>query len=104
MLNNRLNISKSVYKEYKEIYSAIEIEIIPFENIYGNFINIKNEEENSYYYIFFNDSKDEIQRTNITQEDKVIDIKIIIDYSIKSFFELFKDCTCIGSINFKQFH
>ena len=39
----------------------------------------------------------------IDEEDKVTKIKIIIDYQVKSFKELFYDCKCIESINFKNF-
>ena len=31
-------------------------------------------------------------------------IKIIIDYQVKSFKELFSRCECIESINFKKFY
>ena len=31
-------------------------------------------------------------------------IKIIIDYQVKSFKDLFKRCECIESINFKKFY
>ena len=44
-------------------YSKIVIDIIPAENIYGNFINIKNNER--YYHIYFNDDKDETKRNEI---------------------------------------
>ena len=37
----------------------------------------------------------------IDDEDKVTKIKIIIDYQVKSFKELFDWCKCIESINFK---
>ena len=40
----------------------------------------------------------------INKIDKVTKIKIIIDYQIKSFKELFSDCYCIESINFKKFY
>ena len=38
------------------------------------------------------------------EEDKVTKIKIIIDYQVKSFKKLFKECHCIESINFKKFY
>ena len=31
-------------------------------------------------------------------------IKIIINYQVKSFENLFRDCNCIESINFKKFY
>ena len=55
-----INISIKDYKEYSEIYSSIEIEIKPVNNIYGKFINM-NENE-IYYHIYFNDNKEEIKR------------------------------------------
>ena len=39
-IKKRLNININDYKEYSEKYSSIEIEIIPKENEYGEFINI----------------------------------------------------------------
>ena len=42
-IQNRLNISIKDYKEYSEIYSSIEIEIIPIKNKYAKFINIKED-------------------------------------------------------------
>jgi len=60
-IKDRINISIEDYKGYSEIYSSVEIEIKPFENIYGKFINI-NEEKKMYYHIYFNDNKEEIKR------------------------------------------
>ena len=101
-MQNRLNINLKDYKEYSEIYSSIEIEIIPIENKYGEFINIKGDE--SYYHIYFNEDKKEIKKYSIDKDDKISKIKIIIDYQIKSFEKLFFYCDCIESINFKKFH
>ena len=42
--------------------------------------------------------------TEINKKDKVIKIKIIIDYQVKSFKKLFYWCICIESINFKKFY
>ena len=58
-MQNRLNINIKDYKEYSEIYTSIEIEIIPIENEYGKFINIEGDK--SYYHIYFNDDKKEIK-------------------------------------------
>ena len=101
-IKNRLNINIKDYKEYSEIYSSIELEIIPIKNKYGKFININNDE--SYYHIYFNDGKEEIKKYSINENDKISKIKIIIDYQIKSFEKLLYDCECIESINFKKFH
>ena len=101
-MQNRLNINIKDYKEYSEIYSSIEIEIIPIKNKYSEFINIEGDK--SYYHIYFNDDKKEIKKYSIDEDDKISKIKIIIDYQIKSFKKLLNDCDCIKSINFKKFH
>ena len=101
-MQNRLNINIKDYKEYSELYSSIEVEIIPIKNEYGKFINIKGDK--SYYHIYFNDDKKEIKKYSINKDDKISKIKIIIDYQIKSFGKLFNYCDCIESINFKKFH
>ena len=77
-IKNRLNISIKDYKEYLEIYSSIEIEIKPANNIYGKFINI-NEEEKIYYHIYFNDNREEIKRNYLNENEQIKIIKIIID-------------------------
>ena len=116
-IQNRLNLDIKDYKEYLEIYSSIEIEIIPTKNKYSKFINI-NENDKLYYHIYFNDNKEEIKNKYrikeengvtkheyyIKKEDKVTKINIIIDYQVKSFKELFYKCRCIKSINFKKFY
>ena len=101
-IQKRLNINIKDYKEYSEIYTSIEIEIIPIKNKYGRFINIKGDK--SYYHIYFNDDKKEIKKYSINYDDKISKIKIIIDYQIKCFEDLFYNCDCIESINFKKFH
>ena len=90
------------YKEYSETFTPIEIEIIPKKGKYGTFINI-DENDKLYYHIYFNDNKEEIKnKYKINEEDKVTKIKIIIDYQVKSFKELFSGCYCIESINLKK--
>ena len=103
-LQNRINLSIKAYKEYSEKFTQIEIEIIPCNNKYGRFINIE-ENQKFFYHIFFNDNKEEIEnKYSINKEDKVRKIRIVIDYQIKSFKNLFEMCECIKSINFKKFH
>ena len=92
-LSNKLN------KNIKE-YLKLIIEIIPEENKYGTFINIYHKEDEIYFHIYFNDGKEEINRTYISEDDKVEKIKIIIDYKIKSLWGLFRLCKCIKKINF----
>ena len=103
-LQKRTNININNYKEYSENYSSIKIEIIPMKNKYGKFINYKKENE-KYYHIYFNGGEEkEIKRDVFNEEDKVSKINIIIDYKIKSFNELFQNCECIESIDFKKFY
>ena len=116
-VQNRLNLGVKDYKEYSETFTTIEIEIIPTKDDYGKFINI-DENDKLYYHVYFNDDKEEIKNKYIIctkdgmikhyyyieKEDKVTKIKIIIDYQVKSFKELFSWCECIESINFKKFY
>ena len=101
-LQKRLNININNYQKYCQLYSSIEIVLKPAENIYGKFIKISNEVE-EYYHIYFDNSNKEIKRTYIKENEKVKNIKVIIDYQIESFKELFMDCHCIDSIFFKKF-
>ena len=98
-LQNKLNKDINDYKKYLQI----EIEIIPFKNIYGNFINILNQNDENYYHIYFDDNKEEIKRHYINQSDNVNKIIIEIDYEIKSLYMLFKECPCIKIMNFLKF-
>ena len=100
-LQKRLNININNYKEFSELYSSIELEIIPTQNKYGSFLNI-NKENKKYFHIYFNNYKKEIKR--IVLNDKVSKINITIDYQMQSFYELFGGCKCIESINFKKFY
>ena len=102
-IQKRLNININNYKEFYELYSSIELEIIPIQNNYGHFINIIEEEKN-YFHIYFNDKKEEIGKIELDKEEKVSKINIIIDYQVKSFYKLFFFCESIESINFKKFY
>ena len=82
-IQKRLNININNYKDFSEKFSSIELEIIPIQNKYGSFINIK-EEDKKYFHIYFNDNKEEeIKKTELNKEDKISKINIIIDYQIK---------------------
>ena len=98
-LQNKLDISINNYKNY----SQIEIEIKPGKDLHGKFINILNKEDEQYYHIFFNNDEKEIKRSYLTSSESIEKIKIIIDYQIKSFSCLFKNCECIESIEFINF-
>ena len=102
--NKNMKSKINIYiKDYKEYYEQIEIEIIPILDKCGKFINIKKEDE-KYYHIYFDDNKKEIKRQNINENEKIKLIKIIIDYPVNSFMNLFKECLCIESIKFKKFN
>ena len=100
-VQNKLNISLNDYKIY---YNEIEIEIVPAKNEFKNFINIQNKEEEIYFHIYFNDSKEEIKRIYLKENEEVKTIRILIDYNINSFKGLFVNCRCIESIYFKSFY
>jgi len=55
-LKKRLNININDFKEYSEIFSTIEIEIIPIKNKDCEFIN-SYEQNGHLYHIYFNDNK-----------------------------------------------
>ena len=101
-IQKRLNININNYKDFSEKFSSIELEIIPIQNKYGTFINIK-EEDKKYFHIYFNDNKEDIKKTELNKEDKISKTNIIIDYQIKSFKYLFFNCKCIEFIKFKNF-
>ena len=95
-------------KDFKDCYEKIIIEIIPkqyLEYVYDEnyFIRIKSNEE-PYFHIFFDDNKEEIKRAFFKKNERVKKIKVIIDYEIKSFFNLFHNCEIIEKINFIQFN
>ena len=101
-IKKRLDIDIKNYKEYSEKYSSIELEIKPVDNSFGKFINIIDEDK-KYFHIYFNNNEDEINSNCINENEQIKLIKIIIDYPIKSFENLFIDCHCIEFINFKKF-
>ena len=102
-IQNRINITINNYKVYSYLYSSIEIEIIPTSYKYGKFINFEKSKE-KYYHTYFNSNKEEIKRNYMNEDEEIKVIKIIINYQVESFKELFCDCTCIESINFKKFY
>ena len=97
---NLLDINIFDYKKYNELYTPIEIEIIPFKDACGKFIHIFDDE--SFFHIYFNDCKEETKRNYITENDKIEKIKIILDYRVNSFGQIFAECICIQSIYFRK--
>ena len=81
-MQNKLEMNKNDYKEYSELYSDIEVEIIPIKDIKNlkndKFINIKKEEE-SYYHIYINQNKEEFKNYYLNKNENIKKIKIIID-------------------------
>ena len=105
-MQNRLNLCINDYKEYSQLYSSIEIELKFYDNEYNEeskFINIPDEEK-EYYHIYFDNSNEEIKRNYLKEKEKVNTIKIIINYQVKSFKELFNNCEHINSLFFKKFY
>jgi len=102
-LRRRINIGIKNYQEYLDIYSKIEIEITPSKDCSGEFINI-NKKDRIYFHIYFNDLNNEIKRNYLYKNENITKIKIIIDYQVKSFYQLFYYCESIESIYFKKFY
>ena len=55
-IQKRININIYNYKAYFETKTSIELDIIPINGKYGDFIKIK-EENKKYFHIYFNDNK-----------------------------------------------
>ncbi len=102
-IQKRVNINIYDYIKASKIYSSIEVEIIPVNHKYGKFINI-NAGDEKFYHIYFNKNKNEIKRNFLNENEQVEIIIIIIDYQIKSFDYLFKNCEIIESLYFKKFY
>ena len=104
-IKNQMEININDYKEFSEIYTPIEIDIKLSYNKTESFICHSNYDENGkYYHIYFNNNKEEIKRSCVIRDEKVKIVKLIIDYQVKSFKELFCRCKAITSINFKKFY
>ena len=101
--NNRLkNILNLDTKDYKD-FLKIEIDIIPLKSEYGAFMYAHNLDQ-SFYHIYINDNKEEIKRDYIKSSDGAKKIKIVLDYEIKSLFELFLYAYCVEKVNFIKFN
>ena len=85
LMQHRLDIDNIDYKKICQV----ELEIKPLPYHYGKFINvIKGEKSN--YHIFFNNKKREKKRNHLKENETITKIKVILDYKIKSFDNLFK--------------
>ena len=59
----------------------------------------------NYIIIYiFNNNEEEIKRNYINKDEEIKNIKIIINYQVKTCEGLFCDCECIESIYFKKFY
>ena len=104
-IQKKVSLSIKDYKEYSELYTPIEIELIPTIGEYCNIIYFPKETQ--YYHIYFiysSGNKKESNKYYLSKFHKVAKINIIIDYQIKSFANLFSVCKGIVSIDFKKFH
>ena len=84
-IKNRIDITLDDYKKYTNIKIKID------NTGCGWFINIYNDRKK--IHIYFNGNKKEIKKKSkdyIESKEKVEEIKIIIDYGIKSLEVLFK--------------
>ena len=101
-IQEKLDFNINSYKKYCQLYSTIVIELNIAEHYYGTFIN-RFPQKSRYYHIYFGDSNEEIKTNTLINYKNIKKIKIIIDYQVKSFHELFAECRSISSIYFKKF-
>ena len=96
-LQKRLHLSINDYKDYFQIYSPIELELTIIKDKYGKFINI-SDNNLEHCHIYFDNAKIELKRKNrnyLKKKEKVKTIRIILDYQIKSFKNLFESCKAL---------
>ena len=101
-----LNIDLSDYMKFSET----EIEITLSDNKYIKycrnipFINFNNEEDESFYHIYYNNSNEEIKSKNKNYiSSNLKKIKVIIEFKVKSLFKLFNSCNYVEKINFIRY-
>ena len=94
-IKNKMDIILDDYKECTNI--EVKIDILDYDNFI--FYRLNNEKN---IHIYVNGNKKEINEKDISREE-VKEIKIIIDYGIKSLEGLFKGCHGIKKINFIRF-
>ena len=108
-IQKKLDINVDDYR----ILSQIEIEITYTEyqkdkflklfETEDKYINIMNKEDEKYYHIYINDSKEELKNNAHIMNNDIKKVKIIIDYQVNSLAKLFLNCQFIESINFTKF-
>ena len=101
-LQKKLDLS---IDDYIKQFNQIKVELIPEDKL--------NQKENkfinrimhkSHYHIFFNGSREEIDREYFTSDDKVSKIIILIDEEVTSLEGLFYKCISIKEIQFITFN
>ena len=100
---NIQNILHMSIKDYK-LYNQIEIELIPRINSNDEdiFINISKKDK-PFIHIYINDNYlKKFKNCRLKSNDKISQIKILIDNEIKSFKRLFKNCECLEKININK--
>ena len=98
---SKLKITVNDYKELSQLISPIILEIKPAENKYGKLFN--NNENEAYFHMYFDNDEEEKEGNELTEEDKVSKIKLVIDHQVESFNKLFEDVKCVESIKFLKF-
>ena len=69
-LQKRFNLNINNYKEYSQLYSSIEIELKLDKKFSGKFINIPDSMKD-YYHIYFDNSKEETNKTCLNKNEKI---------------------------------
>ena len=122
------NVDKKFEKDNKDIHNLIAQKNAPEkkEDINKVINNVLDEQTNNFKKKLeekkkrklltlneesgSNDKSNSIEEKEKKQEKEeeenmqVKKIKLVIDYKVDSFENLFEDCSCIESINFKKFH
>ena len=97
LIQDKLDISIIDYKNY---YEQIEIEITPINVDEKNYFI--NGDYKSYYHIYFNNSKNEVQQNYFNKDDNVTKINIILSNESKYLSRLIYYCDGIEKIKFKR--
>ena len=99
-IQQRINLSIEDYKNYLSI--KIEVKLIDNYNVNCNNTFISKEFKNSYssfIYVVLNDETIE-RKIDSIKNDKISKVKIILNYDLNSYKDLFKHCYFIKEIKF----
>ena len=80
-IQKRVNLTINDYEECCKLYSFIEIELKFVFDKYDKFINISDKDK-KYCHIYFDNSKEEIKRNYLDENETVNIIKIKMGYHI----------------------